>query len=159
MWKSVTLKIVLGLMLFFSIAQAQNGALKGRVLDNEDQLPLAGANVSIPTLEIGAVTSGNGEFRILDIPEGTYEVVVDYLGYQSNTQSVEISADRTANIYFELSSGIVDGEEVVVLGERLKGQAKALNVQRSNTNISNIVSSDQVGKFADSNIGDALKRV
>lgn len=157
--KSVTLKIVLGLMVLFTIAQAQNGSLKGRVLDNDDQLPLAGANVSIPALEIGAVTGGNGEFRILDIPEGTYEVVVDYLGYQSNTQSVEISADRTTNTYFELSSGIVDGEEVVVLGERLKGQAKALNVQRSNTNISNIVSSDQVGKFPDSNIGDALKRV
>ncbi|MGH1365257.1 MAG: TonB-dependent receptor [Calditrichia bacterium] len=159
MLRSVTIKTVLGMLLFFSIAQAQTGALNGRVLDAEDQLPLAGANVSIPTLTIGATTGGNGEFQILNIPEGTYDVVVDYLGYQTSSRPLEISADLTTNARFELSSGIVDGEEVVVLGERLKGQAKALNVQRSNTNISNIVSSDQVGKFADSNIGDALKRV
>src|SRR5690606_37844237 len=41
----------------------------------------------------------------------------------------------------------------------LRGQAKALNQQRNNANITNIISSDQVGRFPDANIGDALKRV
>ena len=58
-----------------------------------------------------------------------------------------------------LVPGLVLGDEVVVLGERLKGQAKALNQQRSNANITNIVSADQIGRFPDSNIGDALKRI
>ena len=40
-----------------------------------------------------------------------------------------------------------------------KGQAKALNQQKSKDNITNIISADQVGKFPDANIGDALKRV
>lgn len=40
-----------------------------------------------------------------------------------------------------------------------KGQARALNQQKNNQNISNIISSDQVGRFPDANIGDALKRV
>ena len=41
----------------------------------------------------------------------------------------------------------------------MKGQAKALNQQKNNPNISNIVSADQVGRFPDDNIGDAIKRI
>lgn len=39
------------------------------------------------------------------------------------------------------------------------GIVKSLNKQRNDANITNVVSSDQVGKFPDANIGDALKRV
>ncbi len=38
-------------------------------------------------------------------------------------------------------------------------QAKAVRKQKGNLNITNVVSSDQIGKFPDSNIGDALKRI
>lgn len=41
----------------------------------------------------------------------------------------------------------------------MKGQAKALNQQKNNANITNIVAADQIGKFPDANIGDALKRI
>lgn len=39
------------------------------------------------------------------------------------------------------------------------GQRKAVNMQKNSVGIVNVVSSDQVGKFPDANIGDALKRV
>lgn len=48
--------------------------------------------------------------------------------------------------------------EVVVTGV-FSGQQRALNAQRRNANITNVVSADQIGKFPDSNIGDALKRI
>ena len=47
----------------------------------------------------------------------------------------------------------------MVVGDILKGQAKALNQQKHNKNIGNVISSDQVGRFPDANVGDALKRV
>src|SRR5699024_3931598 len=62
-------------------------------------------------------------------------------------------------IPFHLSSDSEDLETILIVGERLKGQAKALNQQKNKTNISNIISSDQVGRFPDANVGDALKRV
>lgn len=46
------------------------------------------------------------------------------------------------------------GDEVLILGDRLRGQAKALNQQKNNANITNIVAADQIGKFPDANIGD-----
>ncbi|WP_235337410.1 TonB-dependent receptor plug domain-containing protein [Pontibacter korlensis] len=52
----------------------------------------------------------------------------------------------------------VMGQEVVVLGDRLRSQAKALSQQRNNPNIT-VVSADQIGRFQDANIGDAVKRI
>ena len=40
-----------------------------------------------------------------------------------------------------------------------QGQKKAINTQKNNLGITNVVSADQVGKFPDSTIGDALKRI
>jgi hypothetical protein len=34
-----------------------------------------------------------------------------------------------------------------------------LNKQKNNSNITNVISADQIGRFPDANIGDALKRV
>ena len=48
---------------------------------------------------------------------------------------------------------------IVVMGDQARGQAKALNQQKTNVNVSNVISADQIGRFPDSNIGDALKRV
>lgn len=50
-------------------------------------------------------------------------------------------------------------DEVQVSAYGLRGQAKALNTQRTNLNITNVVSTDQIGKFPDANIGDAVKRI
>ena len=52
----------------------------------------------------------------------------------------------------------VELQEVVV-GGAFQGQRRAINAQKSNLGITNVVSADQVGKFPDSNIGDALKRI
>lgn len=47
----------------------------------------------------------------------------------------------------------------VVVGGAFQGQRRAINSQKNNMGITNVVSADQVGKFPDSNIGDALKRI
>lgn len=52
----------------------------------------------------------------------------------------------------------VELQEVVV-GGAFQGQRRTINSQKNNMGITNVVSADQVGKFPDSNIGDALKRI
>ena len=49
-------------------------------------------------------------------------------------------------------------KEVEVLGA-FSGQRKAFQMQKAAMGVTNVVSADQVGKFPDSNIGDALKRI
>lgn len=137
---------------------AAGGTVKGRIYD-EDGLSLAGANVYIDGTNIGTTSDQNGEFSLLDIPRGKQKVVVSYMGYQPYSENVSVSGSELVTLLIELQSGVLEGEQITVLGERLKGQAKALNQQRTNPNITNIVSADQVGRFPDANIGDALKRI
>ena len=46
-----------------------------------------------------------------------------------------------------------------MVGGAFQGQRRAINSQKNTHGITNVVSADQVAKFPDSNIGDALKRI
>ena len=144
--------------MLMSIQVMAQGVLKGKVIDSQN-LSLPGANVILKGTSSGTITNQKGEFSLLNVNAGTYEVTVSYLGYASVSKSVQISAGETATLTFKLSETDLDGQEVVIFGDRLKGQAKALSQQKNNANITNVVSSDQIGRFPDANIGDALKRI
>lgn len=134
------------------------GVLKGRVIDAQN-LSMPGANVILKNTALGTVTNQFGDYAIVDLPDGSYEIQVSYLGYGSIVHTAQIKNGQTTVLDFKLDETIIESLEFVVMGDRLKGQAKALNQQRNNANITNVVSSDQIGRFPDANIGDALKRI
>ena len=145
-------------MAVLSAQAVAQGVLKGKVIDSQN-LSLPGANVILQGTSVGSVTNQNGEFSILNLSAGTYEVEVSYLGYASISKNISIENGKTTLVNFQLSETAIEGAEFIVFGDRLKGQARALNQQKNNANITNIVSADQIGRFPDANIGDALKRI
>ena len=146
------------LHVFCFTAFGQNTILKGKVMDNEDSFSLPGATLKIEEGNRFTVADVNGNFEFLNIPEGEYTLSVVYLGYEPYHQKIKVVAGQ-ANINVLLNPSARAIDQVTVMGDLARGQAKALNQQRNNNNISNIISSDQVGRFPDQNIGDALKRV
>ncbi|MCU0446306.1 MAG: TonB-dependent receptor [Microscillaceae bacterium] len=138
-------------------ASAQVGSISGRVLDNQN-LPLPGATVYIESIRNGAVSNVDGEFIITNVPSGDYVLKITYIGFKTITQNVSVSGGD-ANVSIKLEPSSVELSGVIVFGDQLIGQAKALNQQRMSDNVSNIVSADQIGRFPDANVGDALKRV
>lgn len=140
------------------VSYAQNGVIRGTVTD-EIGLGLPGANVIIESLTIGASTDVNGNFTLKNVPTGTQEVAVTFLGYATSISTVTVEDGETVVLNVSLKPGVLIGEEVLVLGDRLKGQAKALNQQKNKSNITNIVAADQIGRFPDANVGDAMKRI
>lgn len=150
--------VLLTLVLLPLIVLPQRGNVQGAISD-ENGLYLPGANVMIASLSKGAITDFDGRFTLIDIPEGMYTLKISYLGYKDITQELEIIADTTTELflYLEPKSMELDGVEVTAYG--ISGQSKALNTQKNNLNITNVVSTDQIGKFPDANIGDAVKRI
>lgn len=142
--------------LTIAVQAQKDGIIKGRVLDTEN-LSMPGATVLIETINKGAITDNNGNYTITGVAEGTYELSVSYIGYNLDKKQVTVEAGKTTVLDFTLTPGI-GLSEVVVTGQ-LQGQSKALNTQLNKANITNIVSADQVGRFPDANIGDALKRI
>jgi TonB-dependent receptor len=139
-------------------AFAQKGLLTGNIVDGQN-LSLPGATLRLSPGNIFTVSDQYGRYEFLNVPEGSYSIHVDYIGYIPADTPVVISNGKTTNINLVLKEAPMAGSEVVIMGDRLRGQAKALNTQKNNGNITNIVSADQVGRFPDANIGDAVKRI
>jgi len=150
---------ILAASLVSALTFAQNGVIAGKITDGDNQFSLPGATIKIENSNRYTVSDQNGGYEFLSLPEGTYTVYVEYIGYVTATQEVVVTTNVTTTANFQLFTGSEELEELVIMGDFLRGQAKALNQQRNNANITNIISSDQVGRFPDANVGDALKRV
>lgn len=137
-------------------ATSMYGAIRGRVLDSNKQV-LPGATVSIPNLGVAVVTDVDGYYTLSGLKGGTYEIEVHYIGCATKKVQIKVGKRQTIALNVELCDGVAL-DEVVVKGA-FCGERRAINAQKSAFNLVNVVSSDQVGKFPDTNIGDALKRI
>lgn len=155
---TITLALICCFAPLFLIAQTETGIIRGTITD-ELGLGLTGANVYLDDLSNGTVTNVNGDFTLMNVPSGVQSLTISFIGYGTAMQDIEVVNGETVILNVSLQPGVTFGTEVLVLGDRLKGQAKALNQQRSNSNITNIVAADQIGRFPDANIGDAMKRI
>lgn len=110
-----SLVFVLTFCAFSGLAYAQTGTLTGTVSDAETGETIPGANILITELELGAATDMDGEYTISDIPVGTYDVNVTFVGYTAIDQEIEITAGENV-VDFEMTMGAVGLDEVVVAG-------------------------------------------
>ncbi len=130
------------------IAFAQTAVIKIKVVD-EQNLLLPGATVALEDKRYNAVSGNDGTAILYDVPAGKHKLSITYIGYKD--YQYEFSSNgNTLELTANLQSGIVLMNNVLVLGDRLKGQAKALNQQKNSDNITNIISADQIGRFPDS---------
>ena len=152
------------LLLLFAIfiqnLPAQNGGLiSGTVTEKSSGRTLPGAMLTLDKLNRYTISDKNGYFEFLNVPVGDYQIEVSYLGYLTEKQQVAVKSGENVKIVFAIVEDVKTLGEVVIMGDMLRGQAKAFNQQKTNRNVTNVISSDQVGRFPDANIGDALKRV
>lgn len=153
-----TFKLLFLSLFVTAIGFAQSkGSIVGHVTD-ANNLPIPGAVILIESLNLSVVTDFNGDYTFVGIANGNYKLKTSCLGCKTLIKDVTV-AGKTVEKNFVLDSAVNDLDEVVLKGSNSSGQAKALNKQKSNFNITNIVAADQVGKFPDANIGDAVKRI
>lgn len=117
-----------------ALALAQNtGKLSGQVIDASTGEPLPGAAVVVEGTQLGAATDIDGNYFIIGVPVGTYDVRATFVGYSPQTVAgVEINSGYTRELSFELSPG-VELEGVVVEYERPLIQNDAIGVPNVTT--------------------------
>lgn len=132
MKKFVTNSLHIFLFLIFSItvyAQSGVGKLDGKVIDADTKEPLIGANIVILNTDWGAATNINGEYFILNIPPGTYQVRFSFVGYAPKTvQEVRIVGGVTYELNIELSTDFTLPE--IVVQDRKFFEEKATNTKK-----------------------------
>ncbi|MEM6541603.1 MAG: TonB-dependent receptor, partial [Bacteroidota bacterium] len=103
---------LLGLLLLFSSSYSQKKyTVSGTVREASSNETLIGVTVAIPELKTGTSTNEYG-FYSLTLPEGEYNLVISYLGFQDIRRQVNLNAD--IRVDFEMAEKAEQLDEVIV---------------------------------------------
>ncbi len=138
-------------------AQTTSGNIRGQVA-NADGGTLPGASVMIKGTTRGVTTDLTGNYSILNLKEGNYTLVINYMGFKSIEAEAQIKAGTTVTKNISMTTTSASLENLTVIAAR-EGQAKALNQQRNSDNIKQVISADLIGRYPDINVAEAMQRL
>ena len=135
--------------------------IKGGVTDAANGEAIIGASVVLSdTPDYGAITDIDGNFT-LSIPDGRefpVAITVNYIGYKEMKMTVDGKQETPLSI--ELKSEDITMDEVMVTARRkTNSEAGILTSTRLSTSVTSGISGGQIAKTADSDAGEAVKRI
>ena len=112
--------LLLAIALVSPLWSGTTGKIAGIITDKTSGEPLPGANIVVIGTSLGASADFNGEYTILYVPPGTYNVQVSFVGYKKVTASeVRVYIDQTARIDVSLEAQAIEVGESIILAERV----------------------------------------
>jgi len=102
--------------VFMALTAFSQYTLRGVITDEAKQA-LPGANLLITELGRGVISQRDGSFAMHRVPEGSYLLVVSFVGYETYSVPLDISADLDLGQITLIRSSIL-GEEVIVRATR-----------------------------------------
>ncbi len=128
--------IVATLLVLSMAARSQEKVtLNGYIKDGANGEELIGVSVYIPQLKAGTVTNAYG-FYALTVPKGTYDVQYSYMGYVTQTVSIDLNSNVSRNT--ELAGEARVMEEIVVTEKRLDENVVSVQMSKNSLNIDQI---------------------
>lgn len=142
-----------------SAALAQStGSLSGRVSDVATGKSLQGVVVRVLDTPLADYTDAEGRFSLPAVPTGPQRIEFDYVGLDRMVREVTIVAGNAGSLHASLESKALQMEAFTV-ADSARGQALAINQQKTASGIVNIVSEETFGQMIAGNIGYALQRL
>jgi outer membrane receptor protein involved in Fe transport len=136
---------------FFSLSiYAQEGKIQGKVSDSGG-MGLAGTSVLIEGTTKAQNTDFDGNFTLTGIKDGTYQIVVSFIGFKTQKVSVKVPQSGPLKITLLDDQAVLD--EVVVTGVFDKRTKMESSVAISTMN------AKQIERTAATSAGDLLKNV
>src|SRR5713101_4312499 len=144
------------LLGFSSHAQEKKGSISGHVTDvNHDAL--VGARVEVQPNGYAVTTDAQGAFTISDLAPGKYTLTVSYVGFKPFSKDVTVAAGVTnADAMLDIETV---NEQVIVPGERERGEVEAINREMNAENILQVLPAEVITSLPNTNIADAVGRL
>lgn len=83
--------ILLAISFLFATAAVQAGGIRG-IIRADDGTPLAYASIFVKQTGTGSATDFQGRYEVI-LPPGRYDILFQYLGYESVNRVVDVSSD------------------------------------------------------------------
>ncbi len=147
--KAACLLFLLALVVCEAFA-GTTGKIAGKVGDARTKEPLFGVNIVLVGTTMGAAADIDGNYFIINIPPGKYQIKASAVGYSSSlVDNVVVSVDQTTKIDFQLSEQAVEVGAVEVVASRPI-------VQKDLTSTSATVNSDQLSQLPLETVSSAV---
>ncbi|WP_263788038.1 carboxypeptidase-like regulatory domain-containing protein [Salinibacter grassmerensis] len=128
----------------------QHGRLTGTVVDAATGEPLPRATVLLADASTGTTTNEGGQFQFGRVLSGTHRLVVTYVGYATQVDSIVVAPDARRRLRIALSPQPVSSEPLVVKG--LQQRLPSDSLGRA------VVSADPLARLAGSGTPGVLRR-
>ena len=141
---------ILCLIFLQFIFAGTTGKISGKVVDENNQ-PLIGCNIVVKGTSLGAATNIKGEYFILNIPPGKYDLTASMIGYGTVTvEGTLVMVDLTAKTNFFLKPETIEGDVITVTAEKP-------TVRLDQTSMSAVVSSEDIENLPVTDVGDVIE--
>ncbi|MGB4654360.1 MAG: TonB-dependent receptor [Bacteroidales bacterium] len=125
--KNSLILVILFLLASSSVLYAQKYTLSGHIRELGSGELLLGVNVYEPSQLIGTTSNTYG-FYSLTLPKGNYNIVFSFVGYTSDTLSVNLNSNVEYDVNLRSSGKLL--EEVSVVGKRYNKQSQDVQMSR-----------------------------
>ncbi|GAA4953075.1 TonB-dependent receptor [Algibacter agarivorans] len=107
--------------------------LSGTISEEKSNETLIGVNIIFPEISAGTTTNEYG-FYSITLPEGTYKLVVSYLGFSTISETIILTEDITKNL--SLSDALESLDEIVITEniEKLNIRTPQMSVAKLSSN-------------------------
>jgi len=107
----------------------RGGTIIGHVHCLDSGEHLAGVNVYLENTTYGSASSDGGEYKILNVLPGEYNLIATYIGYKNFYKKIIIKEDQVFHLDIDMEMAVLMGEEIVVTATRTPSIIKNVPVR------------------------------
>ena len=141
----------------FASTSGANGSIHGKVVD-ELNAPMFAVSVGLEKTSIGIITDNEGNFKLLNITPGAYNLSFSFVGYETKIIYVTVEPGKDVEVNVQLSVATIMSEEVIVTAQA-RGQIAAINQQLNAAGVINAISTEKLKELPDISAAEAIGRL
>ena len=149
--KKISISLII--VILFGQLFAQSGSITGRILDEENNDPLIGANVIVVGTTMGAATDLNGNYLIQNVPVGAVSLNVSYIGYEEKSIDLTVTLGEIVTANIALAPEAIQMQTYVVTASRRRERVEDAPAAIS------VITQKEIRRESNTNLGDYLKQV
>ncbi|MDD2962905.1 MAG: TonB-dependent receptor [Bacteroidales bacterium] len=154
--------VLLLLLALPTLLHSQRGTIKGVVKDQKSGETLPGVNVYLQdNPNFGASTDLDGNYTIINIPKGTYNLIASSLSFKTETiRGVVVAGSRNTVVNIKLSESVSEIEGVtIVAAKRTDSDISMISTIKQNNLVVNGISAQQISRSQDKDASEVIRRV
>ena len=137
-------------------------SVKGTLRNQDTKQVLNGASVSLANkngTKLNTLSDEDGEFKFKNVAPGNYALTINYVGFKSYNQNINVQAKE-----IELKISLVESAQVltnvhVFTKINEEQEASSRNSEKNASNITNVISAQAMQRSPDINAANVLQRM